>query len=175
VQDALIKWIETNSGRIPVVPRWGRHGAFSWELLATFRSCFRCVGRSQGGASGFLGKLLLRPIAPDGLEKQRAARPLKACEDKLPKRAKWKQDSGARTVLVLEEDDLSLTNHFKVADALTQAEAMRTDVADEAFMVSTATAKTWWVVSLRGAGMVDEEPMPHKEFDPKELTKLTSR
>jgi hypothetical protein len=177
VQDALIKWIEANSGRIPVVPRWGRHGdTLSWESAGDIPFPFslrRTV--SQGSASGFLGKLLLRPIAPDGLEEQRVARLRKACEDKLPKLAKWKQDPGARTILVLEEDDLSLTNHFRVADALSQAEATTPDAPDEVFLVSTCIEQTWWVVCLRGLRLVDGEPFPHSEFDPMELTKLTSR
>ena len=68
-----------------------------------------------------------------------------------------------------------LTNHFLVADALDKAEAMTPDAPDEVFMVSTGTDQTWWVVCLRGPRLVDGEPMPHDEFDPKELTKLTSR
>lgn len=115
------------------------------------------------------------PIAPANLEQQRAARLKPASERKSPKLAKWKQDSGARTVLVLEEDDPWLTNHFRVADALGEAEATTPDAPDEAFVVSTGHEQTWWVVCLRGPGRVAGEPMPHREFDPKELTKLTSR
>jgi hypothetical protein len=98
-----------------------------------------------------------------------------ASQRKSPKLAKWKRDSGARTVLVLEEDDLSLTNHLRVADALVSAEATTPDAPDEVFMVSTGMGQTWWVICLRGPGVVDGEPMPHSEFDPMELTKLTSR
>jgi hypothetical protein len=46
---------------------------------------------------------------------------------------------------------------------------------DEVFMVSTGHDQTWWVVCLRGPGLVAEEPMPHGEFDSMELKKLTSR
>ena len=42
-----------------------------------------------------------------------------------------KRDHGARTVLVLEENDIQLTNQQVVADALTQAEAERPDTPDE--------------------------------------------
>jgi hypothetical protein len=177
VQDALIKWIETNAGSIPVVPRYGRRAdTLSWQSAddIPFRFSLRRT-ISQASGSPLHGKFWLGSIAPANLEQQRAARLRTACEDKLPKLAKWKQDLGARTVLVLEEDDLWLTNHFRVADALGQAEATTTNAPDEVFMVSTGNHQTWWVVCLRGPGLVDGEPMPHGEFDAMELMKLTSR
>jgi hypothetical protein len=73
------------------------------------------------------------------------------------------------------ENDLWLTNHLLVADALDQAEATMPDTPDEVFLVSTCIEQTWWVVCLRGPGLVAGEPMPNSEFDPNELTKLTSR
>jgi hypothetical protein len=98
-----------------------------------------------------------------------------ACGRKYPKLAKWKRDLGARTVLVLEEDDLSLTNHLLVADALGRAEATTPDAPDEVFLLSTGVDQTWWVVCLRGPGLVAGRAMPDCEFDPMKLTKLTSR
>jgi hypothetical protein len=114
----------------------------------------------------------LSQIAPANVEQQRAARLKTASERKSPKLAKRKRDSGARTVLVLEDDDPWLTNHYRVADALAQAETMTPDAPDEVFLVRTDHEHTWWVVCLRGPGRVDGQPMP---IDPKELTKLTSR
>ena len=115
------------------------------------------------------------PVAPANLEQQRAARLKTASERKSPKLAKWKRDSGARTVLVLEDDDLWLTNHFRVADALVPAEGSTPDAPDEVFLVSTGMGQTWRVVCLRGPGVVDGEPMPHTESDRMGLTKLTWR
>jgi hypothetical protein len=113
---------------------------------------------------------LRHPISKNGERRVKTA-----TQRKSPKLAKWKRDSGARTVLVLEEDDLSLTNDFLVADALGQAEATTPDSPDEVFMVSTGVSQMWWVVCLRGSGLVAGEPMPDGEFNPTELTKLTSR
>jgi hypothetical protein len=177
VQNALIKWIEANAGRIPVAPRYGRHanpplGESAGDVPFRF-SLHRTT--SPASDSPLRGRFLLGPIAPADLEQQRAARLKTVSDRKSPKLAKWKRDSGARTVLVLEEDDLSLTNHFRVADALGQAEATTPDAPDEVFMVDSCIDQTWWVVCLRGPGLVAGEPMPHSEFDPKELTKLTSR
>jgi hypothetical protein len=177
VQDALIKWVEANVACIPVVPRYGRCAdSLSWQEIAgvPFRFSLRRT-ISQVRSSALEGRFFLRPIAPANLEQQRAARLETASERKSPKLAKWKRDSGARTVLVLEEDDLSQTNHFLVADALLPAEATSPDAPDEVFLVSTGIDQTWWVICLRGPGVVDDEPMPHREFDPMKLVKLTPR
>ena len=100
----------------------------------------------------------------------------KACGGKYPKLARWKQDAGARTVLILEENDLSLTNHQRVTDALFPAEATMPDAADEVFLVSTHIADRWWVTCLRRAGKTyyDDGERFH-EVAPGELTQLTSR
>jgi hypothetical protein len=110
------------------------------------------------------------------LEQARTARLQKACEAKFPKLAKWKRDAGARTVLVLEENDISLTNHQRVADALGPAEATMADTPDEIFLVSTHIANTWWVTCLRRAGKsyYDDGERFH-EVDPATLNRLTLR
>ena len=99
----------------------------------------------------------------------------KACGDKFPKLAIWKRD-GAKAVLVLEENDRSLTNHQSVADALAPPEETMADTADEVFLVSTPFAHKWWVTCLRRAGKTyyDEGERFH-EVDPAMLSQLTSR
>jgi hypothetical protein len=177
VQDGLIKWIEANAGRIPVVPRYGRHANLPLGESASDVPFPFSLHRTTPpvGGTPLCGRFFLRPIASPNLEQRRAARLKTASKRKSPKLAKWKRDSGARTVLVLEEDDLWSTNHLLVADALIPAEATTPDAPDEVFLVSTGNDRIWWVVCLRGPGMVAGEPMPHSDFDPKELTKLTSR
>lgn len=109
------------------------------------------------------------------VEQARTARLQKACEDKFPKLTTWKQD-GAKTVLVLEENDLSLTNHQRVADALIPVEAAMPDAADEVFLVSTSIADKWWITCLRRAGKTyyDDDERFH-EIDPATLIGLTKR
>jgi hypothetical protein len=177
VQDALIKWIETNAARVPVVPYHNQRGdlpltesadgvPFPFSLRRS--SLYMSYSRLSGG-------FMCMTLAPADLEQRRADRLKIACEDKYPKLSKWKQEAGARTVLVLEADDMSLTSHLLVADALAPAEATTRDAPDEVFMVSTCVHQTWWVVCLRGPGLVAGDPMPHGYFDPLKLTKLTSR
>ena len=55
---------------------------------------------------------------------------------------------GARTVLILEEDDTQLTNHLRVGDALIAIEATRTERPDEVYLLSTGTS-VWFAVTLR--------------------------
>jgi hypothetical protein len=119
---------------------------------------------------------MLKPFVAGDLEEARVTRLQKACEDKFPKLVTWKRDDCARTVLVLEENDLSLTNHQRVADALVTAEATMSDAADEIFLVSTCIPDKWWVTCLRRAGKTyyDDGERFH-EIDPATLTPLTSR
>ena len=175
VQDALIKWIDTNWARIPVVPRYERYAPL-WGSAAGVPFRFYLHRTTVAASNSPLhGRFFLQPLPPANRQEQREARLKTVSERKFPKLAKWKRDSGARTILVLEEDDLWWTNHFLVADALIPAEAATPDAPDEVFMVSTGLDKSWWVVCLRGPGRVAGERMPHCEFNPKELTKLTSR
>ncbi len=94
---------------------------------------------------------MMKYFVAGDVEQARTARLQKACEDKFPKLATWKRD-GTKSVLVLEENDLSLTNHQRVADALVPALAAMPDVADELFLVSTSIAYKWWITCLRRAG-----------------------
>lgn len=78
---------------------------------------------------------------------------------------------------MLEENDISLTNHQLVADAMTHAEATVIDLApDEVFLVSTSIADTWHVTCLRreGRSYYDDAERFH-EFQPPVLVKLTKR
>jgi hypothetical protein len=177
VQDAIIKWIETNAARVPVVPYHNQRGdlpltesadgvPFRFSLRRS--SLYMSYSRLSGG-------FMCMTLAPADLEQRRADRLKTMCKRKSPKLAKWKRDAGARTALVLEANDMSLTSHLLVADALAPAEATMPDAPDEVFMVSTCVHQIWWVVCLRGPGLVAGELMPHRDFDPKQLTKLTSR
>jgi hypothetical protein len=177
VQDALIKWIETNAARVPVVPHHNQRADLPLTESADgvpFRFSLRRASLYMS-YSRLSGGFMCMTLPPADLEQQRADRLKTTCERKSPKLAKWKRDAGARTILVLEANDMSLTSHLLVADALAPAEATMPDAPDEVFMVSTGLDQTWWVVCLRGLGRVDGKPMPHREFNPKELTKLTSR
>jgi predicted RNA polymerase sigma factor len=112
-------------------------------------------------------------------EAERIDRIREACQRKFPKLARWKRDYGARTVLVLEENDIQLTNQQVVADALLEVERTMLDRPDEVYLVSTAVEAPWWSFALR---VVQRDYYDFsrareclEEIDPATLIDLTGR
>ena len=117
------------------------------------------------------GVLLAARYAPEDVENHRPARLRKALEDKCPKLQRCKEE-GARTVLVLEDGDISLSNHVLIAEGLAGLFEERVDLPDEIYLVETAV-KTWAVRPLK----LGEDFLPEDngiEFDSAELTDITS-
>jgi hypothetical protein len=70
-----------------------------------------------------------------------------AYQKKMKQLQPWKT-GGAKAILILEEDDIFLTNHFNVADALAKVEASRADRPDEIYLLS-AFSSVWLITRLR--------------------------
>ncbi len=182
VRAALIEWINTNSARFPVTQLYDKYANPSLgETVADVPFRFSLHRGSLAGPhfapqSPLCGRFQMRYIVTGDIEPARIERLQKACNAKYPKLTMWKRDAGARTVLVLEENDISLTNYQHVTDALFPAEATMPDTADEVFLVSTYLPNIWWVTCLRRAGKTyyDDGERFH-EVDPVELTQLTAR
>jgi len=182
VQEVLIAWIEANASRFPVTLLYDRYA--SPHLGETVAGVPFPVSLHRGSLDShhfpreslLCGQFMMKYFVARDVEEARTERLQKACEDKFPKLATWKREDSAKTVLVLEENDLSLTNHQVVADALVPAEAAMSDAADEIFLVSTAIADKWWVTCLRRAGKTyyDDGERFH-EVDPSMLVGLTKR
>jgi hypothetical protein len=83
-----------------------------------------------------------------GLEALREVRIRTALEKKLPKLSRWKQEFGARTVLIFEQNDIQLTNVHFVTDALLKVEKRFSALADEVYLV-ISTISPWWVHFVR--------------------------
>jgi hypothetical protein len=101
----------------------------------------------------FDGVLTLGRFGPENLEEQRVAQMVRALDKKCPKLMKFKQ-TGARTVLVLEDADLSLSNHAAVADAFEAKSVGRTDLPDEVYLIDTKSSP-WTVSQLKDADRID--------------------
>src|SRR5262249_55521794 len=67
---------------------------------------------------------------PRDREVLRAERIRLACEKKFPKLAVWKASDGARTILVLEDNDIQLTSPQAVADTFLPIAMARDDRPD---------------------------------------------
>ena len=104
------------------------------------------------------------------------ARLEQTCRDKFAKLAIWKQNEAARSVLVMEENDISSTNAERVFNALMRAETGKPDAPDEIYLVSTFLPEIWRVTCLRRVGKdyYDDGERFHP-FDPANLAQLTKR
>lgn len=117
------------------------------------------------------GILLVARYAPEDVEKQRPARLLKALKDKCPKLRLCKEGD-ARTVLVLEDNDISLSNHVLISEGLAGLLEGLANLPDEIYLVET-TVKTWDVRPLK----IDDNILlgnDWAEFDSSKLTDITN-
>ena len=179
VQDALIGWIEANAPTLPPI-RYADPYPYSASRETAagvpFRFSLYRWSLHDFPHSPLCGRFWRSALVTGDVEKAREARLKRACDDKFDKLAKWKHAEGARTVLVMEENDLSLTNHQVVAEAMASAEAGRTDAPDEIFLVSTFRPKPWWVTCLRRQGKTYyDDGERFYELDPTHLVQLTAR
>jgi hypothetical protein len=183
VREALSVWVDANARRFPVTRLYDRYA--NPHLGETVPDVPFPVSLHRGSLQGIdipkdnplVGGFAVKYSVGNSLEQSRALRLQKACEDKFPKLANWKKDGGARTILVLEENDIQLTNHHLVAHAFMIAEAaVSVEKPDEVFLVSTSIASDWWVSYLRRGGKTyyDDGERYH-EVDPLGLVALTKR
>ncbi|MBS0546132.1 MAG: hypothetical protein JSR24_00190 [Proteobacteria bacterium] len=104
-------------------------------------------------AGRFDGVLTLGRFGPENLEEQRVTQMTRALTNKCPKLQKFKQ-AGAWTVLILEDADISLSNHVTVADAFEAACVGREDLPDEVFLIDTKT-DPWTVWKLKDGDKIE--------------------
>ena len=124
----------------------------------------------------FRGRFDVLHLTPNDIEPARRDRLCKVCDDKYPKLAAWKLTEVARTVLVLEDRDIQLTNEQNVYEALLQAERARADAPDEVYVVNTTVDNPWWVTCLRRTGKTYyDEGERFWEVDSATLVALTQR
>jgi len=121
-------------------------------------------------------KILATRISRGDLEARRIARLEQTCRDKFAKLAIWKRNEGARSVLVMEENDISSTNAERVFNAMMRAETGKPHPPDEIYLVSNFLPEIWRVTCLRRAwrDYYDDGERFHP-FDPSNLTQLTKR
>jgi hypothetical protein len=114
------------------------------------------------------GRLFVTRFAPKDYNVLRVGRMKKAMDKKLPKLKVWK-DSGARSVLVLENGDLSLSNHVVILEAAEAALLNRSDQPDELWLVDTTVRNEWtaWCLIRDGVPFPDDDtPLRYFDFNP---------
>lgn len=112
-------------------------------------------------------------------EQSRTDRIRESVEKKFPKLAAWKRDSNARTILVLEDNDIQLTNHAVVTKTFLPLARARTDRPDETYVVASCM-DPWhaWPVLVDGKSYFDFAQVGDVqdwEIDPTKMSALTKR
>ncbi len=177
IQTALAEWVEATAPTVPVAPyacylrsiqKVQPPGVPFDVRLDRFQSVFP-PGRFQ----------IKHSIPNEDLEPLRAIRIRAACDKKFPKLEVWRQDAQARTVLVLEDNDIQLTNPQRVFDTLAALQHEFTNWPDEIYLVSTMIKKPWYVHTLwvgdRHYYELSEAGQCLMEFDPDHLVNVTGR
>ncbi len=152
----------------------GKPSGFSYAIKL---SC-RFTGPPSAQESGRLGAGRWAPGNKE-LEDLRAHRLGRALFQKIPKLWRCKSE-GARTVLVLESDDIALTEPSLVGDALIGLQeefAAELPFPDEIYFVDTALSEgPWWVwlMKYEGKRWSLEDWTKSTTFHVDELTDLTA-
>jgi hypothetical protein len=177
VQDSITAWVKHTAPALPYAP-YGR-----LETAANARnvsipgvpfnvSLYRW--RAEFGGPRFQ----VSHIHNGNLEDDRFERILRAYNKKIPKLEKWRRESGARSVLVLEDNDIQLSNPEVIAKALMKIEEGRTEKPDEIYLVTTCIDDPWWVWAMRIDNVGYYELRQHEdtttEISPPKLTDLMS-
>ncbi|MCP1963321.1 hypothetical protein [Bradyrhizobium japonicum] len=171
-QQAVISWVREKAGELhdecPLQPsRAQKPSGFRNERRATVAGVDLRLQRETHWAEpeAAHGRLFISRFAPKDYEALRTERMKKAMVKKLPKLKIWR-DSGARSVLVLENGDLSLSNHVVILEAAEAALAGRTDGPDELWLVDTTIESEWtaWCLMRDGMSFPDDETK-HRYWD----------
>jgi len=176
VHEIIASWIIETAPALPIA-RFGRYVTPTrWVTLPAVPFP---VMLHRTTTEGFPARFTIRHTVEADHEAERVKRIREACQRKYPKLARWKREYAAHTVLVLEENDIQLTNQQVVADALLEVEQTMSNRPDEVYLVSTAVKTPWWSFALR----VDQRDYYDlsraseclEEIDPATLTDLTGR
>jgi hypothetical protein len=144
IQDALADWILATAPGLPTA----RPGRYILPIQkVTPPGVPFAVSLHRWPREEFPYPFVIQHLVQGDVETGRLERLRTAYDKKLKKLLPW-QRSGARAILILEEDDIFLTNHFVVVDALNEIEAARTERPDEVYLLSVFTSM-WMIACLR--------------------------
>ena len=172
VHDTLAEWIERIAPTLPIAPI----GRYVRSPAVTVPGVPFPVRLHRMTPIGLPNNFQVNLIVSD-VETRRLDRLRKALSDKCPKLAGWKQSHGATSVLILEQNDIQLTNPHIVTETLLAAETEISIRADEVYMVMTCIDQ-WRIYPLRvGSRSYFDITNPEDrawEIDPAKLQDITS-
>jgi hypothetical protein len=147
IQTALARWVEATAPSIVPVS-YGSYAAGVQGVRPPGVPFDVSLHRFRPGGP-LPGHFQIRHGFYNDLEEAREDRVREAYARKVPKLEVWRRDKGARTILILEENDLQLTNPQRVFDALVRVENAIADKPDEVHLVSTMIANPWYIHAMR--------------------------
>jgi len=175
IQSALAEWIRATAPALPV--RRYRDYIGNVEPVAIPDVPFEVrIFRFENIMPP--GRLQIIHVLDGDRAKARAERISRACDKKFPKLDWWKAEKGARTVLVLEDNDIQLTNPAVVAETFLPIAESRKDRPDEIYLV--ASCMTPWIgwpilVDQRSYFDIAENEQSYWEIDQSKLSDATGR
>jgi hypothetical protein len=147
-RQAIIDWVRSAAPRLPA-PKAFRQTSICAQLPGSGVP----VRLSCHHSKSLAGRILPGRIVPLALEELRRERLLKSLKDKGPKLFAVKgKGTETRTVLVLENQDISLTNEGELQALLEDLGRKFTPMPDDVFVIGTYTARRYYVVQLRKNG-----------------------
>ncbi|MGA7711880.1 MAG: hypothetical protein WCA81_08270 [Rhizomicrobium sp.] len=148
VRDALETWIRATAPAIEAT-RYGsrsKHPATARPDGVPFDVTLRRFSEAQAMGGVFCYQRVTGPV-----EGARAERLATSRDKKFGKLAAWKAEAGAKTILVLEDVDMWISNEQLVAETFAKIEAGHADQPDEIYVVATFV-DLWHVTCLRRSG-----------------------
>jgi hypothetical protein len=173
-QTALLKWISNTAPDLPIMDKVrDRKRKIEWIRIADDFPFYVSLRRYHVVVKPYF---IIGFYIDDDIEKARMPRIYRACAEHFGKLAIWKREFGARTVFILEDDDLRLTNEPLVIDVLESIEKHFFARPSEIYLVNTEIANTWRVRCLRN----NEEKLCELTSDlidvnPQSLVNITGR
>jgi hypothetical protein len=177
IQAALVGWIRREGPTLRTSRYADYGGNTQWVTVPGVPFQVRLVrfARLVPGE----GRFQIVHMVQGDLDRERTDRLSRTCDRKFPKLAAWKRKRGARTILVLEENDIQLTNYAIVADTYFPLAQSRDDRPDETYLVSTCT-EPWYVWPLLIGNktlyeLAVDDYVPRWEVEPISLTPVKVR
>jgi hypothetical protein len=176
IQDAIVLWVRQRAPTLPIRRYADYIGDINPIAPPGVPFCVTLYRFESVRQPGFFS---IVHIVTGDREQARTDRFRAACDKKFPKLNSWKQTEGARTILILEDNDIQLTNQAIVAETYLPLAKARTDRPDETYVVVTCM-EPWraWPILVGDvsyfdlAGRADEVGW---EIDQAALSGLTGR
>ena len=175
IQEAIIDWAKATAPTVPRLVSQNYRGTSVGPVTVAGVPFALSLHRFQPPVIPDL-HFQIRHTVTNG-EELRKERIQDAIEKKFPKLAGWKRDHNAKTVLVLEQNDIQLTAPDLVADAYVPLAKTRADRPDETYLVvSCMTPWHAWPILMFDKAYLQLVRSGDAEFegiDPTELISLT--